>query len=117
MQGESAIRTVVATDREILADFGPASAALLARAPRIHFHVADSGALSLGSQRQQEAGPSGIADRAGQPTVLEQVVHAQAFGRDEPVATDQLQGHSVVVLPAEPRHPDVNPGNLPLRLP
>src|SRR5262249_46395083 len=101
MQGEPAMRTVVTADREPLADLGPARAALLARAPRVHFHEGDPGTFSLGSQRQQEAGPPGIADRSGQPVVPEHPPDVQALDRDQPVSTDQLQGDLVVMLLAE----------------
>src|SRR5262249_47823967 len=116
MQGEPAMRTVVPPDGEILADKGTAAAALLARPPRIHFHVGDPRTLSLGSQRKKEARPAGIADRSGQPVVLEHPPDVQALDRDEPVATDQLQGDLVVMLLAEPSHPDMDLGDLPPRL-
>src|SRR5512135_2996155 len=34
------------------------------------FHVGDASVLSFAPQRQQEAGPPGIADRSGQPAAL-----------------------------------------------
>jgi hypothetical protein len=81
----------------------------LLRCPsRVHFHECDPGAFSLGSQRQQEIAPGNIADRAGQPIVPEHVLDAQALDRDEPVATDQLQGDLVVMLATKVLHASVS---------
>lgn len=108
MQREAAMRTFMPPIEERLGDDLSASATALAGPSRIHLHVGDAGALSLASQRQQEAVPTGIADRTGIPAAPDHPQDVQAFGSDKPETTDQLQRDVVVMLLPEVPHPRVN---------
>ena len=102
------MRTLMPPIEERLWDDRSASATALAGPSRIHLHVGDAGALSLAPQRQQEAVPTGIADRTGQPAAPEHLCDVQAFGGDEPEPTDQFQRDVTMMLLPEIPHPRVD---------
>ena len=98
MQGQTAIRADVLTDREALADRLSATRTLLRSAPRIHFHHCDTGAFGLVSQDHEEAAPGGIHDCPAEPVVPDHPSDVQAFHRDQAVATDQVQSGLVMMI-------------------
>ena len=66
MQRQATTRAVVPANRQVFLNRS-ATDALLACAPGIDFHEGDTGFGGVVAQRQQEAGPAGVADRPAAP--------------------------------------------------
>jgi hypothetical protein len=86
-----------------------AARALLASPRRVHFHELDTGAFSLMSKRAQEAGPSGVRDRTGQPVVPQHATNVEAFHSDHSIATYKFERCLVTVFPAQVANPGMTP--------
>ena len=98
VQGQATVRTDVLAHREVLADLGITPTAPLARPSRIHSHHRRTGTCSLVRQDLDKAGPASVRDCSAHPVAPQHPLDVQAFHRDQPVATDQIQGGFEVML-------------------
>ncbi len=100
MKRQAAGRAVVPANRQVLTDLF-AARACLACSSRVNFHDLNASVFCFAFQDSNEAGPSSVTDRTGQPAVLEHIRYVQAFDSDESVATDQLDRSRVVMFATE----------------
>lgn len=85
VERESAVRAFVPAHRKFLGHHYTTPGADLTRTTRINLDNPSTSLLSFVREDSDEAGPSGVRDRTGEPVILEHVVHAQALHSDKPV--------------------------------
>lgn len=102
---------------QLLAYFASAAAALLTGVSGADFHNLNTGSFSLVFQDAQETAPGGVLNRTGQLVVLDHPTDVQVFHCDKPVATNQVQRHLMMTIPAHVRDASVRLSNLLYGLP